>query len=131
MIKSEVKKKTEASATITNTMIVVIVVSRRDGQVTLAVSLRTSCMNLNGLKAIVDDPCPPCDDVEFKESKQPERQSSCAQPSSEDEPPSGPFFFREIKAASDIRQGGPTASAAMYCGPTQRSRYRAVTRGYG
>ena len=34
-------------------MIVVIVVSRRVGQVTLAVSERTSCRNLNGLKAIV------------------------------------------------------------------------------
>jgi hypothetical protein len=37
-------------------MIVVTVVSRRDGQVTFAVSVRTSCRNLNGLKAIVDDP---------------------------------------------------------------------------
>src|SRR5882724_7195432 len=35
-------------------MIVVIMVSRRVGQVTLAVSERTSCRNLNGLKAIVD-----------------------------------------------------------------------------
>src|SRR6201995_1074107 len=42
----------DANATITNTMIVVIVVSRRVGQVTLAVSERTSCRNLNGLKAI-------------------------------------------------------------------------------
>jgi hypothetical protein len=33
---------------------VVMVVSRRVGQVTLAVSERTSCRNLNGLKAIVD-----------------------------------------------------------------------------
>src|SRR5215831_7051180 len=33
-------------------MMVVIVVSRRVGQVTLAVSERTSCRNLNGLKAI-------------------------------------------------------------------------------
>jgi hypothetical protein len=31
-----------------------MVVSRRVGQVTLAVSERTSCRNLNGLKAIVD-----------------------------------------------------------------------------
>src|SRR6476660_522336 len=53
MIRSDAKKKIEASATITNTMIVVIVVSRRVGQVTLAVSERTSCKNLNGLKAIV------------------------------------------------------------------------------
>src|SRR5262245_52153421 len=33
----------------TNTMIVVIMVSRRVGQVTLSVSERTSCRNLNGL----------------------------------------------------------------------------------
>src|SRR5579871_6065024 len=46
----------EAAATITNTMMVVIVVSRRVGQVTLAVSERTSCRNLNGLKAIVGTP---------------------------------------------------------------------------
>src|SRR6187549_2165004 len=53
MIWSAAKKKIEATATITNTMMVVIVVSRRVGQVTLAVSERTSCKNLNGLKAIV------------------------------------------------------------------------------
>jgi hypothetical protein len=35
-------------------MMVVMVVSRRVGQVTFAVSERTSCRNLNGLKAIVD-----------------------------------------------------------------------------
>nr|GAJ36069.1 hypothetical protein BDOA9_0152810 [Bradyrhizobium sp. DOA9] len=52
MIWSAAKKKIEATATITNTMIVVIVVSRRVGQVTLAVSERTSCKNLNGLTAI-------------------------------------------------------------------------------
>src|SRR5262252_6667056 len=52
MIWSAAKKKIDANATMTNTMIVVIVVSRRVGQVTLAVSARTSCRNLNGLKAI-------------------------------------------------------------------------------
>ena len=35
------------------TMMVVIIVSRRDGHVTFAVSVRTSCRNLNGLKAIL------------------------------------------------------------------------------
>jgi hypothetical protein len=40
-------------------MMVVTTVSRRVGQMTLAVSLRTSCRNLNGLKAIVGDPRPP------------------------------------------------------------------------
>src|ERR1700755_2664331 len=52
MIWSAAKKKIDANATITNTMMVVIMVSRRVGQVTLAVSERTSCRNLNGLKAI-------------------------------------------------------------------------------
>ena len=51
-------RKIDANATITNTMIVVIVVSRRVGQVTLAVSERTSCRNLNGLKAIGGYPRP-------------------------------------------------------------------------
>ena len=53
MIWSATKKNTEDTATMMNTMIVVIMVSRRVGQVTLAVSERTSCRNLNGLKAIV------------------------------------------------------------------------------
>src|SRR3954465_15938430 len=35
-------------------MMVVIIVSRRVGQVTLLVSERTSCRNLNGLTAIVE-----------------------------------------------------------------------------
>src|SRR5262249_8868195 len=43
------KKKTEAIATITNTMIVVTVVSLRVGHVTFCASARTSCKNLNGL----------------------------------------------------------------------------------
>src|SRR5438552_9061464 len=43
------KKKIEAIATITNTIAVVMAVSRRVGQVTLAASARTSCRNLNGL----------------------------------------------------------------------------------
>src|SRR5205085_8822920 len=43
------RKKIEATATITNTMAVVIAVSRRVGQVTLLASVRTSCRNLNGL----------------------------------------------------------------------------------
>jgi hypothetical protein len=47
------EENTEDTATMMNTMIVVIMVSRRVGQVTLAVSERTSCRNLNGLKAIV------------------------------------------------------------------------------
>jgi hypothetical protein len=58
MIWSATKKKIEDTATIMNTMIVVIMVSRRVGQVTFAVSERTSCKNLNGLKAIAGCPHP-------------------------------------------------------------------------
>src|SRR5204863_9828650 len=43
----------DAQATITTTMIVVMVTARRVGQVTLVASERTSCRNLNGLKAIL------------------------------------------------------------------------------
>src|SRR5215470_8055196 len=68
MIRSAVKKKIDANATITNTMIVVIVVSRRVGQVTFAVSERTSCRNLNGLKAIVV-PRPPGDECHVKRDR--------------------------------------------------------------
>src|SRR3954470_22362235 len=100
MIRSAAKKKIEASATITNTMMVVIVVSRRVGQVTLAVSLRTSCRNLNGLKAIV------CDRVRwpniFSESEQPD----CAQPSFEGEPQRGLDCPGMKKAAPEIRKTG-------------------------
>src|SRR5215204_5991658 len=39
----------DAIATITNTITVVMAVSRRDGQVTFSVSSRTSWKNLNGL----------------------------------------------------------------------------------
>src|SRR5215467_6990030 len=49
---SATRKKTEAIATMTNTMAVVIAVSRRDGQVTLRVSSRTCWRNLNGDVAI-------------------------------------------------------------------------------
>ena len=43
------RKNTDAIATITKTMAVVIIVSLRDGQVTFSVSSRTSWKNLNGL----------------------------------------------------------------------------------
>ena len=49
MIWSAIRKKIEAIATMTNTMAVVIAVSRRVGQVTFWPSARTSCRNLNGL----------------------------------------------------------------------------------
>src|ERR1700750_2829341 len=106
MIWSAAKKKTDANATITNTMMVVIVVSLRVGQVTLAVSERTSCKNLNGLNAIV---------VYFrvrrqtkncvKGSEQPiAAQARFAQPSvSKDEPETGLDCSGISKAAPDIR----------------------------
>jgi hypothetical protein len=66
-------------------MIVVIVVSRRVGQVTLAVSERTSWRNLNGLKAIAV-PRPLLRD-EFHVKREAERsglaQADLAQPSFE------------------------------------------------
>src|SRR5712671_1510603 len=43
------RKNIEASATITNTMAVVTAVSRREGQVTLRASVRTSFRNWKGL----------------------------------------------------------------------------------
>jgi len=49
MIISASRKNTEATATITKTIAVVMAVSRRDGHVTFEVSARTSCMNLKGL----------------------------------------------------------------------------------
>ena len=49
MIWSASRKKIDATATMTNTMAVVIAVSRRVGQVTFWASARTSCRNLNGL----------------------------------------------------------------------------------
>src|ERR671911_428667 len=48
MIWSATRKKIDITAAITNTIAVVIMVSRREGQVTLLVSARTSCKNLNG-----------------------------------------------------------------------------------
>src|SRR5215475_8692809 len=76
MIKSATKKKIDANATITNTMIVVIVVSRRVGQVTLAVSERTSCRNLNGLKAIAV-PSPDGDECHVKGETGRSRLATC------------------------------------------------------
>src|SRR3954463_9606122 len=107
MIRSEVKKKIEASATITNTMIVVIVVSRRVGQVTLAVSERTSCRNLNGLKAIVCFDPRGKDDSGFRNPNSPLAPS----PLLKDEPASGLDCFRGIQS----RAGYPSKRAGSRC----------------
>src|ERR1700731_1065410 len=87
-------------------MMVVIVVSRRVGQVTLAVSERTSCRNLNGLKAIVDM----IRSVKaiFGRIGNP-NSPPAPSPRSKDEPPSGLDCSGEIKAAPDIRTSGPAA----------------------
>src|SRR5882724_7854156 len=108
-------------------MIVVIVVSRRVGQVTLAVSERTSCRNLNGLKAIVDM----IRSVSLFAVVCGIR-TALQRPAlvSKDEPPSGLDCSGEIKAAPDIRTSGPAAGAAMYCARRQRSRHGG-NRGHG
>ena len=57
MIWSATRKNTLASTTMTNTMTVVIEVSLRVGQVTLAASARTCCRNSNGFVfAILSQP---------------------------------------------------------------------------
>jgi hypothetical protein len=54
---SAAKKNSAAKTTINSTMTVEIIVSRRDGQVTLDVSVRTCCRNANGLDLDAID-CP-------------------------------------------------------------------------
>src|SRR3954469_15040133 len=118
MIRSEVKKKIEASATITNTIMVVMVVSRRVGQVTLAVSERTSCRNLNGLKAIVDVIRRVRRFSVKKESEQP----SCATPSSRRMIRQAGSVVRGISRPRGISfKAGRQQVAGMYCGRGQRS----------
>src|SRR5450432_1553615 len=94
-------------------MMVVIVVSRRVGQVTLAVSERTSCRNLNGLKAIVG--------VIFRlggslgtfswdvQVLRNPNSPLAPSPLLKDEPASGLDCSGDFKAAPDIRISGPTA----------------------
>src|ERR1700722_8288321 len=116
---SEAKKKSEASATITNTMMVVMVVSRRVGQVTLAVSERTSCRNLNGLKAILD-----VIRVARRVLRNFTNPNSPLAPSplQKDEPASGLDCSGDFKAAPGIRQTGRQQVPGMYCGVGKRSR---------
>src|SRR5215212_2848441 len=120
MTRSDMKKKIDASATITNTMIVVIVVSRRVGHVTLAVSERTSCRNLNGLKAIVGYRVLRETIVILAKSEQPS---------------SGPALSRRMsRQAGSIVRGnlkprrisvltGQQQVAGIYCQSGKRSRY--------
>src|SRR3954451_23438634 len=96
-------------------MMVVMVVSRRVGQVTFAVSLRTSCRNLNGLKAIV------CPRRSFQSSCEESEQPSCAQPSFEGEPQRG-LDCPGMKSRAGDPKNGPAAGSAMYCGRSVRSR---------
>jgi len=87
--------------------------------VTLAVSERTSCRNLNGLKAIVDVIRVRRDDLHV--SRNP-NSPLAPSPLLKDEPASGLDCSGEFKAAPDIRQSGPAAGAVVYCGRGQRSR---------
>src|ERR1700755_3507802 len=109
MIRSAAKKKIEASATITTTMMVVMVVSRRVGQVTLAVSERTSCRNLNGLKAIVDVIRVRRDDCRFQGIRTAPLTPS---PLQKDEPASG----LDCSGGIQSRAGYPSKRAGSRCG---------------
>src|ERR1700761_6065850 len=86
-------------------MMVVIMVSRRGGQVTLAVSERTSCRNLNGLNAIVGYPRPSRNVIKSKESEQP----SCAQPSVFRDESHMARMFGGIQSRAGYPKNGPTA----------------------
>src|SRR5450756_2548228 len=124
MIISEAKKKIEASSTITNTMMVVIVVSRRVGQVTLAVSERTSCRNLNGLKAIAG--------VirvvgRLTISRNP-NSPLAPSPLLKDEPASGLDCSGDFKAAPDIRQNGPAAGGGYVLRTGPKVKMRGIAR---
>src|ERR1700722_10357413 len=119
---SEAKKKSEASATITNTMMVVMVVSRRVGQVTLAVSERTSCRNLNGLKAIVD--VIRVGETIFRVLRKP-NSPLAPSPLLKDEPPSGLDCSGDFKAAPDIRRSGPAAGGGYLLRTRQKVKVSA------
>jgi len=102
------KKKTEASATITNTMIVVMVVSRRVGQVTLAVSERTSCRNLTA-ESHRGYPVLRATNVDLHESNSP----LDASPLSKDEHQAG-SIVRGFQSARISALNGPTAGGGYY-----------------
>src|SRR5262245_45580535 len=103
-------------------MMVVMVVSRRVGQVTLAVSERTSCRNLNGLKAIL-----------LKSTSVTGRFAKASgNPNSR---PLGPSprlkveLVNELDCSGNLKprrisaiQAGRLRVAAIYCGTGQRSR---------
>src|SRR6516162_4718297 len=99
---------------------VVIVVSRRVGQVTLAVSERTSCRNLNGLKAMAF-PRPPPDEFDCLKGIRTARKPP--NPLLKDEPASG----LDCSGISNSRAGYPLHTgrlqvAGMYCAGFCRSR---------
>src|SRR5882757_11082318 len=102
-------------------MMVVMVTSRRVGQVTLVASERTSCRNLNGLKAIDDVIRVRSDDLYV--SRNP-NSPLAPNPLLKDEPASGLDCSGDFKAAPDIRQTGRQQVAVMYCGWGFRSRLR-------
>src|SRR6201991_2858575 len=96
-------------------MMVVMVVSRRVGQVTFAVSLRTSCRNLNGLKAIV---CYRVDLLQFRGIRtallRPTLISKVSRQAGS--------IVRGCQSRAGDPKKGPAAGSAMYCGRGVRSR---------
>ncbi len=106
------REEDRGAATITNTMIVVITVSRRVGQVTLSASTRTSCKNLNGLNLAMMT-----SGVDFKQGRaaQPLRMGSASDP---------------VLGIRSPRKSvaGPQAMAGSYSGPTAASSRRRVCK---
>src|SRR4051794_16309010 len=96
-------------------MMVVMVVSRRVGQVTFAVSLRTSCRNLNGLKAIVRVR------VDLLEFERNPNSPLAPNPHSKVSRQAG-SIVRGCQSRAGDPKNGPAAGAAMYCGREARSR---------
>src|ERR1700680_496214 len=87
-------------------MMVVMVGPRGVGQVTLLVSERTSCRNLNGLKAIVD--VIRVGETIFRVLRNP-NSPLAPSPLLKDEPASGLDCSGDFKAAPEIRLSGPAA----------------------
>src|SRR5262249_3306702 len=104
----------------TNTMMVVMVTSRRGGQVTLPASERTSFRNLNGLEAHLSVPGRPEAMVDFTGLPNSRYQPS---PRRKDEPQNELDCSGDFNAAPDIRKTGRQQVAGIYCGIGQRSRY--------
>src|ERR1043166_4371094 len=113
---SATRKNTAASAENTNTIAVVIAVSRRDGQVTLLVSWRTSWKNLNGFTAMW---CPTFSVLNAKRNCV--RRFVC--PILLKDETDERTLFGNVSPRKSVT--GPLASAASYCGPPPTSTWEA------